>query len=226
MKKLISLVLALCLLLTLTIPCMADDGGEGIILISPAPTPIADITDGAWYAESALWAVREGLFTAEDGAFRPSDAATRADLIRALYQYALAAEADVSAGEETNILSYNDVFDIPEGNFAAFQWACSASLIDGETPDLFPNQEMTREEVVVMLYAFAQWLGMDVSVGQNTNILSYNDAFVITEGCFEAFQWACGAGILQGTAAGNLNPHNTATRAHTAVILARFAAAA
>ncbi len=222
MKKLISLVLILVLMLTLVIPCLADNGDE-ILLISPAPTPIADIADGAWYAGSALWAYQEGLLTAENGAFRPSAAVTRTELICALYQYAIVVDADVSAGADTNILSYDDAFDVPEGAFEAFQWACSAGLIGGEVPHLFPNEEMTREEVIVMLYTFAKWLVTDVSIGQDTNILSYHDAFDITEGCFDAFQWACGSGILRGTATGNLNPHGTATRAHTAVILMRFA---
>lgn len=223
MKRLLSLILILGLMLTLAIPCLADEG-DAPLLISPAPTPITDVSSDAWYAESALWALQEGFLIAEDGAFRPSAATTRAELLYAMYQYAISVEADVSAGTETNILSYNDAFDIPEGCFEAFQWACSANLVGGENADLLPNKELTREELVVSLYAFAQWLDIDVSVGQDTNILSFNDAFDVTEGCFEAFQWACGAGIIYGTHAGNLNPHSTATRAHASVILMRFAA--
>lgn len=246
MKKMISLVLTLALVFALCVPALAD--GEGDLLIAPNP----NATEQPWYADSTynccegnracpMWYYgdlpgntwfHDGIHFCldtdlmvgrDDGYFYAGGATTRFDLVRAMYQYALAVGADVSAGEDTNILSYEDAFDIPQGYYEAFQWACSASLIGGETPNLFPTEEMTREEVIVMLYEFAQWLGMDVSVAEDTNILSYNDAFSITEGCYEAFQWACGTGILQGTAAGNLNPHNTATRAHTSVILMRFA---
>ena len=62
---------------------------------------------------------------------------------------------------------------------------------------------------------------MDVSVGENTNILSYRDAEQIHTYAVPAMQWACGAGILQGTAAGDLAPQNTLTRVQLAVILLR-----
>lgn len=40
---------------------------------------------------------------------------------------------------------------------------------------------------------------MDVSVGEDTNILSYNDAGQISKWAISAFRWACGEGILAGT---------------------------
>lgn len=45
-----------------------------------------------------------------------------------------------------------------------------------------------------------------ISVGENTNILSYNDAFEISEYAIPAMQWACGAGIISGNDDGTLNP--------------------
>ena len=61
-----------------------------------------------------------------------------------------------------------------------------------------------------------------MSVGEDTNILSYTDAFDVAEYAVPALQWACGAGILNGTADGRLNPQGTATRAQAAVMLQRF----
>ena len=55
---------------------------------------------------------------------------------------------DVSAGEDTNILSYNDAQNIKEGKYEAFQWACAVGLVgqDGETK-LRPNDKVTREDM-------------------------------------------------------------------------------
>ena len=64
--------------------------------------------------------------------------------------------------------------------------------------------------------------GIDVSVGENTNILSYNDAFSISEYAIPAMQWACGAGLINGTPEGDLMPQGVATRAQAAVILTNF----
>ena len=58
------------------------------------------------------------------------------------------------------------------------------------------DDPITREQFAVMLYRFAQKQGYDVSVGENTNILSYTDAFDVAEYAIPAMQWACGAGIL------------------------------
>ena len=42
-----------------------------------------------------------------------------------------------------------------------------------------------------------------MSVGEDTNILSYTDAFDVSEYAVAALQWACGAGIIHGTGDGS-----------------------
>ena len=60
-------------------------------------------------------------------------------------------------------------------------------------------------------------------MGENTNILSYADAFDVSEYAVSALQWACGAGIISGTGSGStLTPQGEATRAQAAVMLMRF----
>ena len=81
---------------------------------------------------------------------------------------------------------------------------------------------ITTEQTAVMLFRYAQWKGNDVSVGDDTNILSYADAFVISEYAIPAMQWACGAGIINGSDDGTLNPKGTAQKVHTAQMLMNF----
>ena len=72
-------------------------------------------------------------------------------------------------------------------------------------------------------YRYAQEQGYDVSVGENTNILSYTDVGSLGEYAIPAMQWAVGAGIINGTGDGStLTPQGQATRAQTAVMLMRF----
>ena len=74
-----------------------------------------------------------------------------------------------------------------------------------------------------MLWRYAQTEGYDVSVGEDTNILSYTDAFDVAEYAISAMQWACGAGVINGTGDGStLTPQGQATRAQAAVMLQRF----
>ena len=79
--------------------------------------------------------------------------------------------------------------------------------------------------MAAILYRYCQYKGIDVSVGEDTNILSYTDAFSISEWAIPAMQWACGSGMIQGIADGDgmkLDPSGSATRAQIATILWRF----
>ena len=59
-----------------------------------------------------------------------------------------------------------------------------------------------------------------LGVGEDTNILSYTDALSISDYAFPAMQWACGAGVMQGTD-GSLLPRDTCTRAQIVTLLFR-----
>ena len=86
-----------------------------------------------------------------------------------------------------------------------------------------PDDPITREQLAVMLHRYAQHEGFDVSIGEDTNILSYADAFDVSGYAVSALQWACGAGIISGTGDGStLTPQGEATRAQAATVLMRF----
>jgi len=102
-------------------------------------------------------------------------------------------------------------------------WAASVGIVQGYGNGRFgPQDNITREQMVTILYNYCKWKGIDVSVGEDTNILSYNDAFEISEWAIPAFQWACGAGIIFGKPGGYLDPKGSATRAEFATVLMRF----
>ena len=65
-----------------------------------------------------------------------------------------------------------------------------------------------------------------MSIGEDTNILSYTDvedASSVSAYAQAAMQWAVGAGIINGTGDGSiLTPQGQATRTQAAVMLMRF----
>ena len=62
-----------------------------------------------------------------------------------------------------------------------------------------------------------------MSIGEDTNILSYTDVADLSEYAIPAMQWAVGAGIINGTGDGStLTPQGNATRAQVATMLMRF----
>ena len=235
MKKMIAVLMSVALIAVLAVPALAAEH----FYVNEETSPydncqgnrscpmwyFADLAGNTWYHDGVHYCLDRMLMVGrtgpEDGAFDPDGRVTRDDLVRTLYRSAIEFGADVSVGEDTNILSYTDAFDIPQGSFEAFQWACGSGLVGGETPVLEPNATLTRAELVKILYDFAKWLQLDVSVGEETNILSYDDAFDIPEGAFEAFQWACGAGVIRGVSESELAPNSGTTRAQLATVLMR-----
>ena len=105
----------------------------------------------------------------------------------------------------------------------AARYIQTASGVPVLLDDSGAQDAVTREAFAAMLFSAAKEQGKDVSVGEDTNILSYDDAFDISSSAMPAMQWACGAGIINGTASGRLSPLAAITRAQAAVMLLRFA---
>ena len=68
---------------------------------------------------------------------------------------------------------------------------------------------------------YAKYKELDVSVDENTNFLSFNDFFEVSEYAKPAMMWALQRGIIQGDG-WDLKPGAPANRAQTAQILQRF----
>ena len=105
----------------------------------------------------------------------------------------------------------------------AVRWAASKGIVGGYGNGLFgANDDVTREQLAAILYRYAVYKGYDVSIGEDTNILSYADFADLSEYAIPAMQWACGAGIVNGTSESTLTPQGEATRAQVAAMLMRF----
>ena len=96
-------------------------------------------------------------------------------------------------------------------------------LVNGYADGTFaPNRAITREQLAAILYRYAKANGADISVGEDTNLLSYKDFQSVGQYAVPALQWAVGSGLIGGTTNATLSPKGTATRAQAAVILVRF----
>ena len=145
----------------------------------------------------------------ENKFFNPSKNITWAELLQILYNM-----------EETK----------PEYEFEedaawydqAVEWAKDSELIYENDNDFDPESAISRQQLASVLYLYAQFKGYDVSVGEETNILSYDDAFDISEYAIPAMQYANGSGIISGKSTSTLNPKDSTTRAEIAVIIHRF----
>jgi len=180
-----------------------------------ADYPFADTPDSAWYYEDVVYAYVNGLFSGTSGVtFSPGRAITRGMLVTVLWRMEGSPAVSTRAG-------FSDV--LPDAYYAeAVAWASASGIVSGFSGGRFgPDINISREQLAAILYRYAAYKGYDVSVGEDTNILSYKDAFEISEYAVPAIQWACGVRLLQGSG-GGLYPHGEATRAQVAAILRRF----
>ena len=83
-----------------------------------------------------------------------------------------------------------------------------------------PNDTITREQMAVMLYRYAQYKGYDVT--GSADLSGYTDAGSISSWAEYAMAWAVDAGLISGTGAAILSPQGSASRAEIATILMRF----
>lgn len=162
----------------------------------------SDVSDSYWAADMIDFATSRELFagTAVD-TFAPDETMSRAMIVTVL---ARLEGVDTATGDTW----YE----------AERQWAMANGVSDGTNME----QGLSRQQLATMLWRYAQAKGYDVSIGEDTNILSYSDAFDVSEYAIPAMQWACGAGIINGTSATTLTPQGRATRAQVATMLMRF----
>lgn len=184
--------------------------------IPPESLPFTDIADNAWYADAVRYVYKHGLMAGTSATtFAPDVTTSRAMIATILWRMA-----------GSPVVNYAMNFaDVPQDQWysEAIRWAASEGIASGYGNTFGTHDPITREQLAVMLYQFAQARGYDVSVGENTNILSYTDVSDVAEYAIPAMQWACGAGIISGTGDGStLTPQGQATRAQAAVMLTRF----
>jgi len=79
-----------------------------------------------------------------------------------------------------------------------------------------PNDNITREQLAVMLWRYAG------SPAATNKELHFNDIDEAGDYALEALRWAVENGILNGYGDGRLNPAGRATRAQVAQMLKNF----
>ena len=198
---------------TFTMP----SGGVTVdVTFIPEDWPFVDVTEDKWYYDAVAYVYRHDLMSGfSEDTFGPNAALSRAQLCQILY----------NMEGRPAVTGSGSFSDLADGAWYtdAVTWAASQGIVDGYGGGLFgPDDNITREQLASILYRCAQARGDDVSVGEDTNILSYSDAADVAEYAVSAMQWACGAGVITGISESALAPRGEATRAQTAAMLMRF----
>ena len=173
-----------------------------------------DVPASYWGAEAIDFATSRELFGGTGAVtFEPDVSMNRGMLVTVLYRLE----------NEPNTWGGGSYTDVPEGMYYtdAVVWADGSGIVTGYADATFaPGRDITREEMAVVLYRYAQHKGYDTDQG-GMALREYADYGRISAYAQEAMAWANASGLITGDA-GMLNPQGSATRAQVATILQRF----
>ena len=179
--------------------------------------PFTDARTTDWYHDGVHFCLENKLMVGYgDHIFQPDAGTSRAMITVMLWRLSGSPVVNASL----------DFEDVQNGSWytEAIRWAKSEGVVKGYDDSEFgPDDIVTREQMATILWRYAQYRSYDVSVGENTSILSYSDAADIAEYAVSAMQWACGSGMIQGDN-GKLHPQGSTTRAQMATMMMRFCA--
>lgn len=194
----------------------AEDYGasEGRITIKKG-LPFTDVAADAAYYDDVLYVYENNIFNGFTSTiFGPDSTMTRGQMVTVLWRMNGSPEPEKDC-------PFTDVAAASPYR-KAIAWAVENGLSNGYTETTFaPGQAISRQQFLTILYRYAQFKEYDVSVGEDTNILSYTDVESVSTYAVPAMQWACGAGVAYGID-GKLMPTSPAPRYQVAEFLASF----
>jgi len=195
----------------------AEDSGNKSTL------PFVDVRHDDWFYQ-AINAVVSGweiMVGTSDTTFSPNEPITRGILATILYRI-----EEVHVGNSTSFSTRHSFDDVPSDAYydEAISCAVENGIVTGYSDTIFaPNDSVTREELVTMLYRYFENLHPDI-FWQDTGAIasSFLDFDLVSEYARESMENAVMHGVLTGKTQTTLEPQGTSTRAEAAAIIYRF----
>ncbi|MEE1071971.1 MAG: S-layer homology domain-containing protein, partial [Cellulosilyticum sp.] len=167
-----------------------------------------------WAKDDIQFVIEKGLFKGiSETHFGVNQSMTRGMFVTVLHR--LSGEPQVGKALFSDVKSNFYYAD-------AVSWAHELGVVSGVNQTKFmPEQNITREQLVVMLYKYARAVSNNFEEYQE-EISQFKDAKSVSNWSKDAMEWAVGAKILKGDTNNQLKPKANITRGEVAVILKRF----
>lgn len=184
------------------------------------PTSVAgfyDVKRSNWFSEAVVYSVENNLFNGtSETTFSPQASITRGMFITVLGR---------NSGVGSTTPASTKFSDVDANFYYApyIAWASSEEIVLGLTDTTYgPNQAITREDLITILYRYAEEKGITVTSSTGKTIANFNDGSKVDSWATQAMNWAIECGIINGDDLGNLNPRGCTTRAEAAKIMMVF----
>ncbi|MFI3227684.1 MAG: MBG domain-containing protein [Clostridia bacterium] len=188
-----------------------------VTFVSDVLANLTDVSSSDWYYDAVEYVLTHGLFYGiSETEFGPDVEMSRSMMVTVLHRLD-------GLGVVNYIMSFEDVLAdtwYTEG----VRWGQSNGIVSGYSNEIFnPDKSITREELVVIIYRYMNYIDFDVTVSDEDILDTFTDKDSIQSYAVEAMTWACDAGIVKGYTDGEVKPQNTATRAEVATVVMRIA---
>ena len=179
--------------------------------------PISRFTDAnpkAWYHDGVHYVLEHGIMQGMGGTiFAPGGTTTRAMMAQILY----------NMQNRPDTIFDHGYIDVKKSSWyeKAVAYMTEKGIMDGYGRGLFgPNDPVTREQLVAIIYRYAKFKGIDVSA--SADLAKFKDGKNVSTWAKEAMSWAVAAGVVSGRTATAIVPLDSATRAEIATIIMRY----
>ena len=184
------------------------------MLPSEASCSFKDVFSGDWFFDSVQYVSDKGLMKGmSEDTFEPQTTMSRAMAVTVLHRME---GGQISA-------SPFDFKDVPPNSWFAdsVAWAAADGIVNGYNADIFgPYDDVTREQIAVILYRYADKKGFDVS--RRADLSGFNDVNDISDWAEDALAWANAEGLVVGLDDKTLAPGSKTTRAQVATVIKRM----
>ena len=202
----------------------ADDVADALTALTAAQEalvlilPYEDVEEGRdWYYDYVYDVYQKGLMTGlKDTVFGPGENLARAQFAVILYR--MEGEPEVT---------YTDKFpdvdkDIWYTN--AILWAAENGIVTGysDTGKFGPSDNITREQMAVMMYRYAKYKDLDVT--ETKSLSEFPDGDKVQPFAADGMKWCTAKEIIsgKGEAPKILDPQGNTNRAECATIISRY----
>ena len=198
-----------------TVKSVSENMEIQVIFGEKTDLPFIDVEKTDWFYDNVKYVYEHKFMVGiTDITFEPNINLSRAMFVAILHRIDGEKEEDECKFEDVQSGAYYE---------KAVAWASTNGIVAGISATEFdPNADITREQMAAILYRYANYKKIDTQVGDNTNILSYDDYNDISEYAIPSMQWAAGSGLMVGKTETTLNPKDNATRAEAAAVFMRF----
>ena len=176
---------------------------------------LSDVKPGQWYTDAIQYVYSRRIMTGNSSKkFVPNGNISRGEFTTVLYS--MAGKPGTSYQAYYPDVKQNAYYAIP------ITWATNNGIVAGVGGGRFrPNSSVTREQIAVMLYAYAKKNGFNLGINANA-LNGFSDKGQVSSYATEAMRWAVTQKIISGTGSGKLSPKGEATRAQCAAMIKTF----